>query len=69
MVRVLVLQMAFVIQARSEALGDHRAGQLGAVVENLVPMALSAARGQDAAMPGALMCVFSATTHPPNLLL
>lgn len=68
MVRVLVSPMVFVIQAGNEALGDCRAGQLGAG-QSTVPVALSAARGQDAAVLGVLMCVFSATTCPPNLLL
>lgn len=61
--------MVFVIEAGSEAVGDRRAGRLGAMVENSEPLALPAAGRQDTAVLGVLTCVFSATVHPPNLLL
>lgn len=61
--------MFFVIEAGSEAVGDRRAGQLGAMVENSEPLALPAARTQDTAVLGVLTGVLSATVHPPNLLL
>lgn len=69
MVHILVLQVVFAIKAGSKALGAHRAGQLGVGIENLVPMALPAARGQDTAVLGVLRCVLSATMHVPDLLL
>lgn len=57
-----------VTQAGRGALGDGRAGQLGAVGQNSGPAALPAARGRHSGMLGAL-CMFSATMHAPHLLL
>ena len=69
MVCILVSQMVFVIQAGSKAQGDRRAGMLGVVMENSVPVALPAASRQEAAVLGVLVCVFGATMCSPNLLL
>lgn len=53
----------FVMQVGSDVLGDHRAGQLSALVSS-VPAGLPVDGGQDAAVLDALMCDYC--YHEPS---